>query len=273
MKKLALFVLMPIVLVGLTVSFGLKSSGGKAGKTGSPGESTCVQCHNSFNLNSGGGIVTLSNAMLEANDWMFSAGETYDMDVTIAHDGAAIFGFGVEVLNSSGANSGSLIVSNTDETRMVNASVDGNERTNITHKGGAGLVANTKTFSFQWTAPANDDVATFYVVGNAADNNGGTSGDNIYSISKELTKNTTGIVNQGTTLVLDVFPNPTKDFISVCIPASTKNYVISVYNNTGQLVKMEVASTFSVSELTKGTYYVVLSANKRKISTANFIKI
>lgn len=61
--------------------------------TGSPGEGTCVQCHNSFGLNAGDGSVSLKNTDLEANNWKFVGGQTYDLELTISHIGATLFGF------------------------------------------------------------------------------------------------------------------------------------------------------------------------------------
>ena len=270
MKKLILFFVMPALLVGLTVGFGFKSSGGKAGATGSPNEGTCVQCHNSFELNSGDGSVALANADLEANNWEYMGGQTYDMELTIAHDGATLFGFGLEALNAAGENAGTLIISNSDETQLVNSG----DRTNVTHKNGAGVANDTKTFVFQWTAPDDIDEVTFYYSGNAANGNGQNSGDYIYNSSQMLTRNTTGIANKPMTAKVRTFPNPVTDRVSFEIPEHIQDFYISVFNSVGQLVDTKLEKSFTVSSYEKGTYYVIVSDNQRnKLASANFVKL
>jgi hypothetical protein len=64
-----------------------------------------------------------------------------------------------------------------------------------------------------------------------------------------------------------VYPNPVKDRFTILLSNTTKNTVITLYNNIGQMVKQKAVSadknSVSVSELPKGIYsYKITSAQK-----------
>ena len=189
-----LLLAVPATLGALLLTSGTSNDDGRAGRTGSPGEQTCVNgCHNTFTLNSGAGSITLGSSNMV--DWQYEPGVTYNMTVTVSLSTSNLFGIGLECLTAAGANAGNLVITVPEDTRTLNAVVSGNSRRNIVHQLNGGVAAGSKTFSFDWVAPStNIGNVTFYYAGNAANGNGTNSGDRIYTGSQEVTPLiTTGI--------------------------------------------------------------------------------
>lgn len=183
-----------LVLFGaLSIAFGLTSmtsnnaeySAGKAGSNGSPGEGTCASgsCHNSFALNSGPGSVSIAIEGLTGGN-LYVPGQTYVVNVTVAQSGFGLFGFGLEALQSSGANAGSWTPG--EGSHILSAIVSGNSRATIAHLDNSGFSSNARTWTFNWTAPTDAIPVTMYAAGNAANANGGDGGDYIYTSTLSL---------------------------------------------------------------------------------------
>ena len=148
------------------------SSQAPQGYTGANG-STCVDCHSSFGLNSGGGSVAVNG--LPTSDYV--PGKKYDFSLTITHGEAdrKRWGFSIKAVNGTGNSVGSFSSSNS------NADPNGDE---LSHSG-AISTGSTNTYTYDnlyWTAPsAAGEKINFYYVGNASDNSGDNQGDYIYS--------------------------------------------------------------------------------------------
>ncbi len=235
-KKLALVSI--IFIAFITASFTILSDDGRAGVTGSPNENTCNQsgCHNSFTVNTGGGSVTIAAPAL--TNWEYVPGQTYTINVTVAKSGASLFGLGFEALNSSGANAGTLTAGS--DTKILSAPIAGNNRTNIVHTGSGNATSNSHTFSFTWRAPAsNIGNVTFYCAGNAANRNGMTSGDYIYTISQIVKPAAlTGIEEGAFAKQVTVYPNPAVDYLQIenksnLLPVMT----VSILDLHGRLIE------------------------------------
>ena len=166
---------------------GVTSSAGKSGKSGAPGENTCIQCHSSNALNDPTGSITVNVAGV--TNGQYTAGQTYQVSVTIAKTGQSLFGFSAVALDASGQNAGTLIAGADSHTEMSAAS--GTNRNYVTHNANGGLASNQKTFTFSWTAPSSGSV-NFYFTGLAANNNGGTTGDFVYSSTLTMAPATMG---------------------------------------------------------------------------------
>lgn len=249
MKKknilLILALLSSAVMIGSTVE--ILSSSGKAGYTGSPGEEgACTLCH-SGTLNSGTGSVSMITTI--PNN-IYAPGQTYQISVTVAQSGIGLFGFAVEaLLNNDTTNAGTFVITNTTETQIKTA----NSRKNVVHKSGGGLATNTKTFNFNWTAPAADvGTLTFYTAGLASNNSGGTDGDFVYT----------------TTLVV-------KSPVTAGIDGFLKNNATNIYfNNANRSIHISLNNTGS--SVIKGN---LLTINGQKVcelfnetTTGNFEK-
>ena len=139
---------------------------GKAARTGSPGETTCFNgCHNSSALNSGTGSVTISCNNMP--NWEYVPNTTYNLSVTVAQTGMAVFGLGFEAINNTSGTVFASIGTLTPGTgtTIKSAIVGGASRPSIVHQLNAGLVNDTKTFNFTWTSPATvpaNPTITFY---------------------------------------------------------------------------------------------------------------
>jgi len=149
------------------------SSGSPGGKTGSIGDggTTCTQCHAGTASGQSGWITT--NIPSEG----YTTGETYTITVTGTHSGVVKMGFEVTAENISGSKKGSWTVTDAGRTKLANAN------SSVTHtSGGNTPTGNTNTWSANWTAPSSSTgQIKFNTAVNAANGNGSTSGDQIYT--------------------------------------------------------------------------------------------
>ncbi len=208
---------------------------GKAGRTGSPGEFDCTGCHTSFAVNSGPGSITITSPNL--TNWEYVPGQTYQIDVTVAHAGMPLFGFGFEALRTSNnSNGGTLSITNSVQTQLKSVSVQGNNRTNVVHKENGGLTNDSHTFSFNWTAPAtNIGNVMFYTAGNAANNQNDSLGDYIYKTSQLVTPFVSGIDEQMNENGFAIYPNPATDYFVLTSSADNLIEYVKLYDLNGRI--------------------------------------
>ncbi len=182
MFKKLLIILIPLASLVLLTSSQLKING-IAGKTGSPGETNCQDCHSDFALNSGGGSITIQSPGTPG--FQYTPNQLYTITVTVAKSGLGLFGVGVEALNSSNTNAGTFTNTNSS-THLLTA---GNGRVNVVHSTNGGLSSNSMAFTFNWTAPAaGTGNVTFYMSGIAANNDNNESGDYAYATTQVFTE-------------------------------------------------------------------------------------
>ena len=168
---------------------GANSSGPPPGHTGAPPEQTCIACHTGFPLNStdGGGFIRFTGLPNK-----YTPGAQYPVTVTVNQNNAVVFGFQATALNRSGQNAGTFtrLQQNPQQTQIVQGvvSINGQNvtRNYIEHTLEGTIPAqgqfNTKSWIFNWTAPAQRiGRVNFHAAGNGANSDGGTSGDYIYS--------------------------------------------------------------------------------------------
>lgn len=149
------------------------SGGTPGGKTGSVGDggTTCTQCHT-------------GNATSQM-DWIttniptagYTAGESYSITLTGTHAAVALMGFELTSETTDGTKQGNWMITDTDRTKLANSN------TSVTHtSSGTTPTGNTNTWMVNWTAPAagSGDI-NFNAAVNAANGNGMTSGDVIYT--------------------------------------------------------------------------------------------
>lgn len=247
-------------------SFGVLDPSGKTGYTGAPGEGNCTSCHSGA-VNSGPGSVSIS--AIPDFSAGYTPGQAYVVSLTILETGRSLFGFDVVALDSLNKNAGTLAVSNTTQTRSA---VSGG-RTNITHKTNGGASANSHTFDFKWTAPAaaNAHGVTFYASAMAANKNGNSGGDNVYTSTLSLQP----VINSAVTksvLSADwtVAPNPATDQLSLTYSLRAATDVsVRVISLDGKIVYTQALDNTAagtqtlripLNEIHAGLYYVALSA-------------
>ena len=169
-----------LFLLSLFIFFGLGATFNRSqpplGRTGAPGESTCANgCHGT-SVNTGPGNIALG---LPAN---YTPGQTYSLNLQLTDNTRSRFGFEMTALNSSNAAAGSFSVASGNAT-IRSANISGGIRQYIHHSN----ASSNNSWSINWTAPSSQaGPITFYVAGNAANGNNGTSGDNIYTSSFSL---------------------------------------------------------------------------------------
>jgi hypothetical protein len=152
----------------LATSSGVLQSTGIAGYTGSPGETSCSNCH-------GGGSSAASGVSITAvpsfslNEYMPDS--TYQLAITVEAAGFTMFGFGCEILDSLNQDAGNM-QNNGPGVKFMIATKNG--RKNATHTGIK--TGSLVTFNFDWTAPSSGR-ATFYVAANAVNGNNNFQGD------------------------------------------------------------------------------------------------
>ncbi|MFK7908348.1 MAG: choice-of-anchor V domain-containing protein [Chitinophagales bacterium] len=156
-----------------------RSNGTIIAKTGAPGENTCAQCHSGSS--GGGGSVTLLVDGSSAPG-TYVAGQVYSMTVEIEDPLSSEYGFQMVFLNPSNAGPATGGFSAIPGTWLQMSGT----KEYITHNTPKTTAANTETATwvFDWTAPnPADGNITFYLAGNATNNNGSTSGDKVYTTS------------------------------------------------------------------------------------------
>jgi hypothetical protein len=277
MRKFLLATLIFVVSVALAeLNKAYSNANGKSIKTGAPGEGTCRDCHNSNPLNSSGGSVTISSPDLIGNQYV--GGTTYQIDVTVERASINLFGFGFEALLPSGANAGTLVVTNSTQMHILTGTVSGNVRNTMTQKTNGGLGSGTKTFSFNWTAPAagTGDV-TFYATGNATNQSGNTSGDFVYSTSLALSENNPSgnMEFNAVNADMNIFPNPAVETINATLHIGQKGqYEVRLFSlSSGQQVYAETKYfhpgnnllTIENNGWDSGIYLLQISTNEQQI--------
>ncbi len=231
------------------------------GRTGSPGETTCVSCHGSFPLNSGpGNMQIILTPSLVSNQYV--PGQTYTVTVKVAQPGDSLFNCDVEVIDSLGNNSG-----NTTNTSLYTSlyTYIANSRINVF---GSGTQLNYFDFSFNWTAPTSGE-ANIYATGMQSNSDGTNSGDYVYSDSLIHLKPYTGagIHELNSTLAYQIYPNPATDFIHIrkMEITGTKKVVVKLIDSKGSVIlssSFENEMTIETRDFPKGLYYLKITDNE-----------
>lgn len=242
----------------LTASWVLYPNGSPGGKTGSPGDggSNCTGCH-AGSAQQGSGWIT-SN--IPAGGYV--PGQIYTITATGTHTGVSKFGFETTAEDLAGAKKGTISVTDASQTKLVNADKS------ITHtSNGTAPSGDSKSWSFDWTAPASGSgVISFYGAFNAANGNGSTSGDVIYLSSYSVSEASTGIGDNIAGIVdVKVFPNPFTTYLVVEL-GSMKDEAreIRLVSLTGAVVYAEKVSNqvsaqvyrISTGDLSNGVYHL-----------------
>jgi len=160
------------------------AAGPSPSHTGAAGEANCTACHSDFPVNSGTGSVTITGVPVN-----YRPGQQYQITVRTSQVGATIYGFQMTAIDSLGRKAGNFVVPQQTPARLQidKGFVDGNFRQYIEHTVD-GIIPQQfdfNTWTFTWTAPsASVGKINFHAAGNAANSDGGTGGDYIYTTSQ-----------------------------------------------------------------------------------------
>ncbi|WP_412070288.1 choice-of-anchor V domain-containing protein [Rubrivirga sp. IMCC43871] len=169
---------------GMAVANSSGSNPGFAGNLtrgdGSP--QTCNVCHSTADLNTGSGSVVIDAPAAATSADVVRITVTVDNQTDPATAGSRRQGFQATVrdpADPSGSVWGTLALVDAASTRF-----SGSAEAYVTHTAGG---TGQTTWQFDWT-PGGERVgaARIYVVGNAADGNGGSSGDLIYTQTADV---------------------------------------------------------------------------------------
>jgi hypothetical protein len=270
MKKYILLAVMPIAAF-IVFTAETASDNGKAGYTGSPNELLCNDCHDAYALNSGGGSVVLSSANM--NNWEYIPGQTYNMTLTVARNGSPLFGLGLEALDATDNNAGTLTITDAASTHIKNKLVGTVTRHNVVHQLDGGATPNSKDFNFSWTAPATDiGPVTFYFAGVASNADGDeTIGDYVYNGTQVINPANTTSVGNLSSESLSVYPNPATDRMAVRVNGGA---TVRLLDNSGREVRSlrsendrpETLEMVQLELLPRGLYFLeVQQAGTRRM--------
>ena len=233
--KRKLFIPILSVILFVSLAAGTMEDDGKAGYTGSPGETTCntSMCHNSFALNSGGGSISATSTM---NNWTYEPFTTYAITVKVARTGNQLFGVGVELLTATNNNGGTLTISDPIHTHIKTRTVSSVSRRNVVHTLDGGASADSALFTFNWTSPdTSAGTMTLYMAGNATNANNQPTGDYVYAATQLIQPATgVGIDTPAELVPVSVFPNPLSELINLNFYLKqNENVSIQLYDLNG----------------------------------------
>ena len=197
------------------------------GKTGRPGEGTCLDCH------SGAGSADSTSLDGLVGGW-YQPDSLYSLTLSVRYAGQLRWGFELTAVDGSGNGAGQLIVTDSVNTQYSPVPPGYLKQTSAgTFRGTSGPAF----WAFQWRAPAaGAGPVRFYWCANAADNNGSTSGDRICRDSLVLTE--TGVAEPGTVAGRRFwrYANPARNRVVISYRGSA-DMPISIYSSSGRLVR------------------------------------
>ena len=284
-KKLAVIALIIAIQQLMTYSTP-KAAAGHPGSTGAPNEKTCAQvgCHADLTVNPGDLVNTLT---FNAGDSLYEPGKTYTITVKVEKPGISRFGFELVALrDGNNANIGTLKITNSTKTQIINGISPNFSRRYATHtlNGTIPTAPGIGEWTFDWTAPTTSvGPVTFYYATNASDNNNQSSGDQIFLSSFQIgEKNTTGIKEKEKDSFSVFYSYGTRQIFVSCndIQTVSENATIEVRDIQGRLLQVnEINSTVPVKNkainlnesIAKGIYLITYRVDNVMISRKIYI--
>jgi hypothetical protein len=138
-----------VAMVGVAYGF---ASGPPAGRTGAPGEQTCIQCHTGT-LNSGPGSVTISGV-----PETYEPNQEFTLTVRVEHPDRRRWGFQITALDAQNDPAGRLSAINRNVTKVANGTgnLAGRVYVEQTSNGTFSGQGQGAEWEVKWTAPATD---------------------------------------------------------------------------------------------------------------------
>ncbi|MFN7117892.1 MAG: choice-of-anchor V domain-containing protein [Saprospiraceae bacterium] len=260
----------------------LNNSGGagaiqNADRTGSPlSIGACNECHGGGSFNP-----TITASLLKDNTVVtrYSPGEDYTFRLTITPGNGTPARYGFQAVALRGENN--------QNAGTWDSAPSGTQVTTISNRQyfEQSSPRTTNTFDIKWKAPAaGSGPVRFYAAGNAANNNGSSSGDASATLANPL------VISEGSTssafdvellpAKMTVYPNPVETQLNLSINIKESGrYFLSVHDMMGkelqrrtiQLLSGDNQESLNVNNLAAGHYAVRLSDGKR-VTTQQMVK-
>jgi hypothetical protein len=232
-------------------------SGAPSGSSGAPNDPAngCARsgCHNATPTTR----VGLLTSDIPTDGYI--AGQTYTFTAQITQAGISKWGFQATAQNNSGTALGTLILTNTGQTRFPSGSSGSKYVTHST--GGNSGSTGSKTWTFDWTAPAaGTGPVTFYIYAMAANNNGNESGDQVFKETVTYQELTGVGMSAIKPLSMELYPNPSSiGFFSIKGLKEGTN-LVKMFDSNGKLVFNQTLLGTNQNIFTngfeKGVYFV-----------------
>lgn len=230
-----------------------------------PTENNCTACHSGSLPNTGGGSVSITG--LPAN---YRPGQTVPLTVTVNDTNATIYGFQLVAIDRNGINAGTLAVTpaNPQPIQIITGSVNGGDRNYIEHtvNGVTPTVFGLKSWTFNWTAPADRiGKLEFFAAGNGANSDSSTGGDQIY-LSSKATLSGSAIANFDTDTRSDISVYRPGNGTWYTLTSSPPSYQVTQFGETGDKPAPgdydgDGTTDFVVFRPSNGTWYLKLSGS------------
>lgn len=258
-KRNLVIMLFLVALSGITIQSLTYSGGPPAARTNAPGEGSCAGgCHGNSLTTSG----TNYNNFTVTTNFVgngYIPDSTYRITVKYKQTGISKFGFQVTCLDKTNRMAGTFTNISTRTSRNT-ATVSGGSRQYITQTSSGNSGTDSTQWSFDWKAPStNLGNITLYGILNAANGNGGTTGDDI--IAKQFTFSPS-----------DSLPkvSATGSLSNVCrgkavslTGSSTANPTSWNWTLAGGSPSTSTSQNTNVVYSTPGTYYAVLQTKNK----------
>ncbi len=226
--------------------------GAPDGNTGSPfdGQTCASYCH-------AGAPVTMLPDLITSNipTSGYIPGTTYTITAHINSPGHTRFGFQISPMDSNGNTLGSMSDQNS-ETQISGMGAY------ITHTFMGTDGVDSRTWTFDWTAPSNVQKVTFYGAFNVTNNDNTSSGDTVYTSTYEVAMDTsdyTTVDVEARKTEFTLYPNPVKDYFT--LQSQDKEAEIKIYALDGREVyhvrNAQPNGTYRLPDgVLSGIYYV-----------------
>jgi hypothetical protein len=240
------------------------ASGAPAAHTGSPADGmTCAMsgCHTGSAVVVVPGVITSTVPVTG-----YIPGQVYTITATVSQAGINKFGFQISPQSTTGLLRGTLAITSPTTTKIVSTKY-------VTHTaGGTAASSNSRTWSFNWTAPvAGTGSVTFYGAFNYANSNNNSSGDLIRTSTLVIPEDlSSGIAsNDNDPLQLTCWPNPVRENFILGLQLTANAYTkVSLVDMRGALV-----SDLHEGDLSPGAHKLSLNVPAGIESGLYFVRV